>query len=230
MSTERIVATPHGDGRLVTDRSRHPLATLLVSHGAGNGIDTRDLEALARNLPRNGITVVRFEQPWKVAGRKVATSPKSLDEALVAAANQLRVRTPMVVGGRSAGARSAARCARDLGAVGCLALAFPLHPPGHPEKSRLPELRGARVPTLVIQGERDTMGRPEEFPADVEMAVVPSADHSLKVLARGPVSQDDAMEIVVEATLEWIVREVTGSARQRPGVAHGSPGGNGLDT
>lgn len=217
MSTERIVDTPHGPGRLVTDRSRRPVATLLVSHGAGNGIDTRDLEALARNLPRNGVTVVRFEQPWKVAGRSVATSPKSLDEALVAAANQMRVRTSLVVGGRSAGARSAARCARSLGAVGCLALAFPLHPPGHPEKSRLAELRGARVPTLVIQGERDTMGRPEEFPSDVEMAVVPAADHSLKVLARGPVSQDDAMEIVVEATLEWIVREVTGSARRPQG-------------
>ena len=97
MSTERRIMTPHGEGRLVTDRSRHPVATLLVSHGAGNGVDTRDLEALARNLPRNGITVVRFEQPWKVAGRKIATSPKTLDESLVAAADQLRVRTPLVV-------------------------------------------------------------------------------------------------------------------------------------
>jgi predicted alpha/beta-hydrolase family hydrolase len=97
-----------------------------------------------------------------------------------------------------------------VGAVGCLALAFPLHPPGRPEKSRLPELRGAGVPTLVIQGERDTMGRPEEFPTDVDLSVVPGADHGLKVPARGPVSQDEAMEIVVESALEWIVREVTG--------------------
>jgi len=152
-----------------------------------------------------------------VVGRKVATSPKTLDEALVAAADQLRVRTPLVVGGRSAGARSAARCAHHLGAVGCLALAFPLHPPGHPEKSRLAELRGTRVSTLVIQGERDTMGRPEEFPSDVEMTVVPGADHGFKVAARGEVSQDDAMEIVVEATLEWIVREVVGGGNGRVG-------------
>ncbi len=211
MSTERRVATPHGEARLVTDRSRHPVATLLLSHGAGNGIDTRDLEALARHLPRNGITVVRLEQPWKVAGRKVATAPLSLDEALVAAADQLRVRTPLVVGGRSAGARSAARCAKRLGAVGCLALAFPLHPPGRPEKSRLHELEGARVPTLVIQGERDPMGRPEEFPTDVDLSVVPAADHGFKVPARGEISQDEAMGIVVEATLEWIVREITGN-------------------
>lgn len=211
MSTERRVDTPHGEARLVTDRSRHPVATLLLSHGAGNGIDTPDLEALARHLPRNGITVVRLEQPWKVAGRKIATAPPTLDAGLVAAADQLRVRTPLVVGGRSAGARSAARCARTLGAVGCLALAFPLHPPGRPEKSRLDELRGARVPTLVIQGERDPMGRPEEFPGDVDLAVVPSADHGFAVPARGSVSREDALAIIVEAALEWIVREVIGS-------------------
>lgn len=211
MSDERSIATPHGPGRLVTHRSRHPVATLLLGHGAGAGIDTTDLQALARHLPRHGITVCLFEQPWKVAGRKIATAPATLDEALVAAADRMRVRTPFVVGGRSAGARSAARCAKHLGAVGCLALAFPLHPPGRPERSRLEELRGARVPTLVVQGERDPMGRPEEFPADVDLSVVPAADHSFKVPARGPLSQEEALEVVVESTLEWITREVSGN-------------------
>ena len=116
-----------------------------------------------------------------------------------------------MVGGRSAGARSAARCAKGLGAAGCLALAFPLHPPGRPEKSRLPELLGTGVPTLVIQGERDSMGSPDEFPGSVDVTVVPVADHGLKVPARGPLTEADAMGIVVEATLEWIVREVTGN-------------------
>ena len=210
MSTELRVDTPHGEGRLVTDRSRSPIATLLLNHGAGNGIEARDLEALAHHLPRNGISVVRFEQPWRVAGRKVATPPTTLDAALVAAYDRLRIRTPLVLGGRSAGARSAARCAKHLGAVGCLALAFPLHPPGKPEKSRLQELRGARVPTLVIQGTNDTMGRPEEFPADIDLAVVPDADHGFKVPKRASITQDEAMEIVVESTLEWITREIVG--------------------
>jgi len=210
MSTELKVETPHGEGRLVTDRSRSPIATLLLNHGAGNGIESRDLEALAHHLPRNGISVVRFEQPWRVAGRKVATTPASLDAALVAAYDRLRIRTPLVLGGRSAGARSATRCAKHLGAVGCLALAFPLHPPGKPEKSRLPELRGARVPTLVIQGANDTMGRPESFPADIDLAVVPDADHGFKVPKRASITQDEAMEIVVESTLEWITREIVG--------------------
>ncbi len=210
-SVERMIATPHGEGRLVTRRSKSPFATLLLSHGAGGGIDAGDLEALARDLPRQGITVVLFEQPWRVAGRKVATAPPTLDGALTAAADFMRVRTPLVVGGRSAGARSAARTARRLGARGCLALSFPLHPPGRPEKSRLGELTGAGVPTLVVQGECDSFGTPDEFPAHVDLCVVPGADHSLKVPRRGTISQDEAHGIVVESTLEWIVREVAGN-------------------
>ncbi len=208
--SELLVDTPHGEGRLVTHRARRPVATLLLGHGAGNGIEARDLEALAHFLPRNGVSVVRFEQPWRRAGRKVATAPPTLDAALVAAADRMRVRTPLVVGGRSAGARSAARCARRLGARGCLALAFPLHPPGRPEKSRLDELTGVGVPTLVVQGENDTMGRPDEFPPNLDLCVVPGADHGFKVPASGAVSQDEAMDIVVESALEWIVREIAG--------------------
>jgi len=211
-TTERIVDTPHGPGRLVVTKGRRSGATLLLSHGAGVGIDTRDLEALTACLPSQGVTVARFEQPWRVAGRKVATPPPTLDDGLRAAAKALRARSPLVVGGRSAGARSAVRCAADLGAVGALALAFPLHPPGKPERSRLPELEGAGVPTLVVQGERDTMGRPEEFPDPlpeyVELAVVPAADHGFAMPRRADLTEDEAMGMLVEATLEWLVREV----------------------
>lgn len=217
MSEERIVATPQGEGRLLIKRARRPIGTLLLGHGAGGGIEARDLVALEQRLPGQGITVMRFEQPWRRAGRKVATPPSTLDEALRAAANTIRVRTPLVVGGRSAGARSAARCAKSLAAAGCLALSFPLHPPGKPEKSRLDELAGAGVPVLVVQGERDPMGRPDEFPsplpARVDLSVVPSADHGLAVPKRAELSQEDAMDIVVESTLEWLVREVLGNVR-----------------
>ncbi|MFT4288240.1 alpha/beta family hydrolase [Nocardioides sp.] len=207
------VKTPYGVGRLVTRRARKPVATLLVSHGAGKGIDSGDLLALTVALPRQGISVARFEQPWKVAGRRIASPPATLDAGLVAAANWMRVRTPLVVGGRSAGARSACRVARSLGASGCLALAFPLHPPGQPEKSRVEELREAKVPTLVVQGERDAFGAPEELPElpDVDLAVVPGADHGFRVAKSGPVSQVEAHEIVVESVLEWLVREIVGA-------------------
>lgn len=211
MSDVSVVPTPHGDARLHKDRSRNPIATLLLAHGAGGGVDSRDLEALAGGLPRNGISVVRVEQPWHVAGKKIAPRGEILDACFVAAADKLRVRTPLVVGGRSAGARSAARTAAQLGAAGLLALAFPLHPPGRPERSRLEELEAVEVPLLVVQGERDPFGTPEEFPADRDLTVVPGADHGFKVPARGEVTQDEALAIIVEATLEWIVREVVGN-------------------
>jgi predicted alpha/beta-hydrolase family hydrolase len=212
MGSRTRIETPYGEGLLVTRRARRPVATVLLSHGAGNGIDTPDLVALDKALPPQGISVVRFEQPWRVAGRRIATRPDTLDAALTLAANWMRVRTPLVVGGRSAGARSAARTARSLGAAGCLAIAFPLHPPGRPETSRADELRSARVPTLVVQGDKDPFGRPDEFPelAGVDVAVVPGADHSLKVGKRNPLSQEDALAVLVESTLEWLVREVVG--------------------
>lgn len=210
----REVPTPYGPGRLHTRRARSPHATLLLSHGAGAGVGTRDLEALADALPGQGISVVLFEQPWIVAGRRIATAPATLDAALTCAADLMRARTPLVVGGRSAGARSATRTAQRLGATGCLAISFPLHAPGRTEPTRLPELVGVGLPTLVVQGERDAMGRPEEFPEQmpgVDLAVVPGADHGMRVPARGPVNQEEAMAIIVESTLEWMVREVIGN-------------------
>ena len=218
MSALRMLDTPHGPARLHTDRSRRPVATLLLGHGAGGGPEARDLAALAAELPREGITVIRLEQPWRVAGRKIAPAPRILDECLVAVADQLRPRTPLVLGGRSAGARSAARTAHHLGASGVLALAFPLHPPGRPDASRVEELVGVRVPTLVIQGELDPFGRPEEFPPAQQLVIVPDGDHGLKVPKRSELSQDDVLGIVVEATLEFIVREVVGNLSATGGV------------
>lgn len=211
MTSVREVATPHGTARLHTDRSRRPVATLVLGHGAGGGVESRDLAALAQGLPRSGVSVVRVEQPWRVAGKKLAPAPKTLDECFVAAVDQLRVRTPMVVGGRSAGARSAARTAGHLGASGVLAVAFPLHPPGRPERSRADELLGVDLPLLVVQGDRDSMGAPEEFPEHLQMTVLPEADHGLKVPARAEVSQDDVLEILVEAAMEFVMREVAGN-------------------
>ena len=136
MSTTRTIATPHGDARLEVHRASEPMATLLLTHGAGGGIEAPDLQVLAADLPRLGITVELLEMPWRVAGKKLAPRPTVLDECLMAVASALRPRTPRVVGGRSAGARAAARCAQALHAEGYLALAFPLHPPGKPEKLR----------------------------------------------------------------------------------------------
>jgi predicted alpha/beta-hydrolase family hydrolase len=98
-----------------------------------------------------------------------------------------------------------------------VALAFPLHPPGRPERSRLAELEAVTLPTLVVQGERDSFGRPDEFPPDRDLAVVPGADHGFRVPRRGLVSADEAMAIIVEAVLEFVVRDVVGATAGRGG-------------
>jgi uncharacterized protein len=208
VTTTRTVPTPHGDARWHIDRARRPIATLVLGHGAGGSSQNRDLAALAGALPAQGVSVYRLDQPWRVAGKRVAPAPRILDEAWTAALDTLRPRTPLVLGGRSAGARVACRTARRLGASGCLALAFPLMPPGRPDRSRAAELLDAGVTTLVIQGDRDAFGKPDQFPEGVDLAVVPGADHGFKVGKHNVLSQEDALAVLVEAVLEWVIREV----------------------
>lgn len=202
--TDRVIETPQGPARLVRRRSPRPRATLVLTHGAGRGIDAPDLAALASGLPRRGISVALVEQPWRVAGRRIASRPEALDEGFVAVVKRLRPQTPMFVGGRSAGARVACRTGKGLGAVGVVALAFPLHPPGRPEKSRVNELLGSELPTLVVQGERDSFGRPAEFPPQQRLVGVPDADHSFAVPKRAATSVDQALSAVVDAVAAWI--------------------------
>jgi uncharacterized protein len=208
MSDVRVYRTSVGDGRLHADRAKHPLAALVLGHGAGRGVDSPDLVALATVLPRRGVTVFRIEQPWVVAGKKVAPRPETLDLGTVAALNSIRVRSPLVIGGRSAGARSACRVARRMGAVGCVALSFPLHPPGRPESSRLAELRAVGLPTLVVQGERDAFGAPSEFPDSTELVAIPDADHGFAVPARAALTREQTLDRVVDAVLQWVLARV----------------------
>jgi uncharacterized protein len=212
-----LVPTPVGDARLWLHRPRGaPACLLVVGHGAGRGADTPDLVALAAELPRVGVAVVRLDQPWVLAGRTVAGPPAQLDQAWLAAVPQAQARfpsgLPLVVAGRSAGARVACRTATALGAVGVVALAFPLHPPGRPEKSRAEELLGSGVRTLVVQGERDAFGGAAEVRGalagdrrtPIEVVPVPFADHSFRVAARAPVTGAETLAAVVDAVRSWL--------------------------
>jgi predicted alpha/beta-hydrolase family hydrolase len=199
------IATPVGDARVDVSRAVDRWATLVLGHGAGGGIGAADLVALAQRLPAHGIEVVRVEQPWVVAGRKVATLPPTLDRAWLAVLEQLSVDGPLLVGGRSAGARVACRTASQVGANGVLCLAFPLHPPGRPEKSRLTELdlpAAAGMPTLVLQGTRDAFGGPTDIPVAPGRLVVPvvGGDHSLR---RAKAAGGSPLAQVVEVSLQW---------------------------
>ncbi|MFX4293320.1 alpha/beta family hydrolase [Streptomyces bohaiensis] len=201
------VPTPAGDARVTWYDAPVAHTVLALGHGAGGGIEARDLVALAAALPPQGCTVALVEQPWRVAGRRLAPAPRTLDTAWRQLWPALRAPAlPVVAGGRSAGARVACRTAAELGAVGVLALAFPLHPPGRPERSRADELAavgGAGLPLLVVQGERDPFGRPGEFPAEVPLAPVPDADHGFAVPRRAVTSGPQAMRALTAAVAAW---------------------------
>ncbi|MBT2489339.1 hydrolase [Streptomyces sp. ISL-96] len=203
-----MVDTEVGAARITWFEPGAPWVVLAVSHGAGGGIEARDLQGLAATLPARGVTVALVEQPWRVAGKKVAPAPKTLDAgwrglwpALV------KPGLPVIAGGRSAGARVACRTAVELGAHAVLALSFPLHPPGRPEKSRADELLGAGVPTLVVQGGNDPFGKPEEFPDGAyDLVEVPYGDHGFAVPKKAGVSPDQVVETITDAVGNWIDR------------------------
>ncbi|MDB1087525.1 hydrolase [Streptomyces sp. ACA25] len=199
------VVTPAGDARITWHRAARARAVLALGHGAGGGIEAPDLQALAMTLPGHDVSVALVEQPWRVAGRKVAPAPKALDSAWSALWPELASPgLPVVAGGRSAGARVACRTAAALGARAVLALAFPLHPPGRPEKSRAGELSEAGVPTFVVQGARDPFGRPGEFPAGTHLVEVPFADHGFAVPKRADLTRTAALGLVTEAVARWL--------------------------
>ncbi len=166
---------------------------LVLGHGAGGGVDAPDLVAAAEAASAVDWRVALVEQPWRVRGRKIAEAPPRLDQAWLAVLATL-TGTPLVVGGRSAGARVACRTAALIGADAVLCLAFPLHPPGHPERSRLSELAAVDVPVLVVQGDRDAFGIP---PGAV---VVPGADHGFRVRRLDP----EPMSQVREQVRAWL--------------------------
>jgi predicted alpha/beta-hydrolase family hydrolase len=219
VTTVLDIPTPQGPARAYVHPAARPRASgprgdrpvLVLGHGAGGGIQARDLSALAARVPGTGVTVVLVEQPWRVAGRTVATPPARLDEAWLAVVAALRTGRSaplrghaLVAGGRSAGARVACRTAQATQAAAVVCLAFPLHPPGRPASSRAGELLGAGVPTLVVQGERDAFGGPADLPSGPRVVAVPYADHGLRVPASAGLTQAAATDLVVGAVTGFL--------------------------
>src|SRR5215467_935754 len=177
--------TPHGPARAHLHPVDSPTGLLVLGHGAGGGVASPDLVGATDAAHEAGLSVALVEQPYRVAGRRSPAPAAQLDAAWLSVVESLRaqhqVRSPLVVGGRSSGARVACRTAGATGAVGVLCLAFPLQPPPRagsaPAASRLAELDAVEVPTLVIQGESDPFGMP---PAAAQRTVVRvSGNHGL---------------------------------------------------
>jgi predicted alpha/beta-hydrolase family hydrolase len=203
MSTLEI-ETPHGPARVDLHCAPEGRAALLLGHGAGGGIGAPDLVAAAQSARRAGVHVALVEQPYRVAGRRAPAPARQLDAAWLAVAEYLGAGVlegvPMVFGGRSSGARVACRTSDEGGAAAVLCLAFPVHPPGKPDKDRLPELAGVEVPVLVVQGERDPFGQPA--PAAHRDVVLLPGDHSLK-------GDLDGLARAVGEWLERVLRPIT---------------------
>ena len=201
------LATPHGPARAHLRPLAAPRAALLLGHGAGGGPGAPDLVAAAAAAEAQAIRVVLVEQPYRVAGRQAPAPAAQLDAAWTAAVARLREaelgNLPLLVGGRSSGARVACRTAAATGAAGVLCLAFPLHPPGRPEQSRLPELDGVTVPVLVVQGERDPFGLPPAAPG--RQVVTVRGDHGLKA----------DLPAVAAAVGTWLAGLAAGPGRPR---------------
>lgn len=176
-----LVDTPRGPARVHADLPAAGTRALLVlGHGAGGGVTAPDLVAVTETAVGLGVAVLRVEQPYRVAGRRAAAPAAQLDEAWQAVLAQVAMpAVPLVVGGRSSGARVACRTAAEVGAAAVLCLAFPVHPPGRPEKSRMPELDGVTVPALCIAGSRDPFGVPPDRP-DRDVVIIEGADHALR--------------------------------------------------
>ncbi|MGR8008377.1 alpha/beta hydrolase family protein [Streptomyces hypolithicus] len=206
MTQSEIVETEAGPARITWAGPEQARIVLAVSHGAGAGIGARDLQGLAAALPARGVTVALVEQPWRVAGKKVAPAPKTLDAGWRGVWPALeKPGLPVISGGRSAGARVACRTARELGAHAVLALSFPLHPPGRPEKSRARELLDAGVPTLVVQGANDPFGKPAEFPGGAyDLVEVAYGDHGFAVPKKAGISEEQVVEVITGAVGRWI--------------------------
>jgi predicted alpha/beta-hydrolase family hydrolase len=196
------IETPHGLARAQVHPASPGRAALVLGHGAGGGVGSRDhVPASGAALARD-VSVALVEQPYRVAGRRSPAPARQLDAAWIAIVERLRADPfaglPLVAGGRSSGARVACRTAAATGAAGVLCLAFPLRPPARsgkpPGPTRLDELDAVAVPTLVVQGIRDPFGMP---PAGAQRDVVEvQSDHSLR-------ADLGALAAAVEA---WIAR------------------------
>jgi predicted alpha/beta-hydrolase family hydrolase len=200
------VETPHGPAGVHLHPADDPAAALVLGHGAGGGVSAPDLAAAKEVALAEGLSVALVEQPYRVAGRRSPAPARQLDAAWTAVLEHLREGEleglPLVVGGRSLGARVACRTADATGAAAVLCLAFPLQPPRSGSESRLSELDEVRVPTLVVQGERDPFGTP---PAGTHRTVVQvPGDHGLKadLDAVGDAVRDWLPGIVAQAAAE----------------------------
>jgi len=181
-----------------------PAFLVVLTHGSGGTPDTADVLVVRDAALALGAVTALVTQPYVVRGARAPGSAARQDAAWEEIVATLKARYPglgVIQGGRSNGARVACRTAQAVGARGVIALAFPAHPPGHPERDRTPEIAQARTRVLVLNGDRDPFGVPQVKRRDDEstrVVVLPGETHAL---SKNP-------QVIGDAVTEWL-REVT---------------------
>lgn len=186
------LAVADGEVSGVCARPDNPIATLVVAHGAGAGMDHPFLSGFTRALYDDGVATLRFNFPYREAGKKFPDRPPTaiaswravMDEAAAHSGGE-----PLWASGKSFGGRMASMAvAEDMSAAGLVYLGYPLHPPGKPEKLRDEHLYGLTLPMLFLQGTRDTFATPELLESVVQrigptatLAWQAGGDHSFNV-------------------------------------------------
>ena len=193
-----------------------PFAALILAHGAGAPMDSPFMEDMARRLGACGVAVVRFEFPYMAArrldGRRRPPDPQARLLATwrtVHAQVRQQVTGPLAIGGKSMGGRMASVLADELGADALVCLGYPFHPVGKPEKPRVEHLAQLRTPTLILQGERDTLGSREDVAGyrlsdAIRLEWLIAADHDLKPLKRSGFTQAQHLEHCAEAIAAFL--------------------------
>lgn len=209
---------------LMVDRCDAPIARLILAHGAGAPMDSPFMQTMAEHCCKSGIEVVRFEFQYMAqrrygGGKRPPDKQEKLLEAWQSAVDQYAAdTTPLFIGGKSMGGRMATLWAASTERNACrgiICYGYPFHPPGKPEKLRIKHLPSLPQPTLIIQGERDPMGKRAEVEgyylgANVHCHWLPACNHDLAPLKRSGLATEQALVDAAESACAF-VRQQLGS-------------------
>ena len=203
---------------LLTDGPQGADWTLVLAHGAGQGMDSPFMAQMASALGQAGMRVIRFEFPYmaeiRCTGRRKPPNREAvllerwnrvIDQALAAGTNARR----LLIGGKSLGGRMASLIADERGVAGLVCLGYPFHPPGKPDRLRTEHLRGLRTPTLICQGTRDPFGTPDEVAGyalapSIRLAWIEDGDHSFKPRRQSGRTWEQNLDQATEAVIGFV--------------------------
>lgn len=197
-------------------KAHNAYCTLIMAHGAGAPMDSPFMAQMTQYLLELGISVVRFEFPYMAQRRQdaVRRPPNKMDvlqDSWRAVYQQVQARTdgPIVLAGKSMGGRVASMLVDELQASALICLGYPFYPARKPEKPRIEHLRELVTPTLMVQGERDALGKRETvetyaLSAAIEFEWLAQADHDLKPLLRSGFSHEQYLRRAAQRMADFI--------------------------